>query len=412
MGNLTAGTHFTFPTEETMKVFTAKQFFKTKVCTLLLVTVASQQIVAAESITEAFTNGKTKLSFRLRYEDVDLPTVDADLLSLKTRLTYASDTLNGLGVLLEMDDITHLTEFEGQIADPEGTEINQATLSYVFGDTTAKYGRQRILLDNQRFVGGVGFRQNEQTYDALSFTNKSIGDTEVFLANVTNVNRIFGELVASGDHSNETILFNAKYSGLSAGAISAYAYLIDNEDAQAMSSDTMGVRFAGKAGMFSYAAEFATQSDGGDSPLSYDAEYLLAEGGIKLGEFNLTLGYEVLGSDGANGQFITPFATLHAFQGWTDVFLGGGTGNISGGIEDTYFKAATKFAGLGFLVKYHQFSADDASVALSSDYGSEIGFEITKSWDIYGLSLKYADYSEDGFNVDTKKLWVTGTANF
>ena len=395
-----------------MKVLSPKQL-----CTLLLAASACNTSFAADSITEAFTNSTTKLSLRLRYEDVDIPSGDNNLLSLKTRLTYTTDTFNNFGALLEMDDITHMSDLDSgvgipPISDPEGTEINQAILTYTFSDTTAKYGRQRILLDNQRFVGGVGFRQNEQTYDGLSFTNKSFGDTEIFLANVTNVNRIFGELAASGDHSNDTILFNAKYSGWSAGALSVYAYLIDNKDMVTFSSDTMGARFAGKSGIFSYAAEFATQSDAGDNTLNYDADYLLAEGGVKAGPVNLTLGYEVLGSDGSNGQFITPLATLHAFQGWTDVFLGGGSGNVAGGIEDTYFKLATKFAGLNLLVKYHMFSPDDSTAAGVSDYGSEIGFQLSKDWDHYGLSLKYADYSKDEFSNDTKKLWLTATANF
>jgi len=395
-----------------MKVFTPKQLY-----TLVLLSTVSGWGYAADTVTEAFKNGSAKVSFRMRYEDVDVTSGENDLLSLKSRITFTTDSFNGFKVLLEMDDVTHMTDLETGvgipgISDPEGTEINQSTLSYTFSDTVATYGRQRIILDNQRFVGGVGFRQNEQTYDATSINSKSIGDLELYLAYVFNVNRIFGEDSPAGDQTNETTLFNAKYSGITAGTLSAYAYLIDNQDALAFSSDTLGVRFAGKSGDFSYALEYATQSDGGDSPLSYDADYMLAEGGIKLGEFNLTLGYEVLGSDGTNGQFSTPLATLHAFQGWTDVFLGGGSGNIVGGIEDTYFKAATKFAGLNFLLKYHLFAADDDSVAVSSDYGSEIGIEIAKSWDTYGLSLKYADYSEDGFSQDTQKIWITATANF
>ncbi len=388
-----------------------------QISTLSTAVAISGYSTGAETVAEAFSNGKVKLNFRLRYEDVDVPSGDNDLLSLKTRLTYSTESYNNWGLLLEMDDTTHVTDLDSGagipgIADPEGTEINQAILSYSFSDTTAKYGRQRILLDNQRFLGGVGFRQNEQTYDALSFTNKSFGDTEIFLANITNVNRIFGENSAIGDHTNETILFNTKYTGLEAGTLSVYAYLLDNQDAQAMSSDTMGVRFTGKTGDFSYTIEYATQSDGGDSPLSYDADYTVLEGGYKVGPVNLSLGFEVLGADGGNGAFITPFATLHAFQGWTDVFLGGGTGNVAGGIEDTYAKAAWTAAGLKFLVKYHMFSPDDSAVAGVSDYGSEIGFQIAKSWDNYGLSLKYADYSEDGFSADTTKIWLTATASF
>jgi hypothetical protein len=37
-------------------------------------------------------------------------------------------------------------------------------------DWLARLGRQRILPEDQRYVGGVGWRQNEQTYDGVSFT--------------------------------------------------------------------------------------------------------------------------------------------------------------------------------------------------------------------------------------------------
>ncbi|GAB1264975.1 hypothetical protein NBRC116493_21250 [Aurantivibrio infirmus] len=368
----------------------------------------------AESITEVFEESKITLNLRLRFEDVDVDGVnDRDLLSLKTRLTYSTGELKGLSGLLEMDDVTHFSDFEGGVADPEGTEVNQVYLAYKNWDTTFKYGRQRIILDNQRFVGGVGFRQNEQTYDGFSVSNTSIGDTEFFLANIDNVNRIFGESVAIGDHENSTILFNAKYSGLSFGAITAYAYLMDNKDAAGLSNDTYGIRFAGKQDIFSYALEYATQSDADNNPANYDANYTLVEGGAKLGPVNVTLGYEVLGTDGTNGRFITPLATLHAFQGWTDVFLGGGSGNVAGGIEDIYLKAAAKFAGLNFLVIYHQLGADDDSANGGiDDYGSEIGFQVAKSWEHYGLSFKIADYSADDFALDTRKFWLTATAKF
>ncbi len=130
--------------------------------------------MSAETITEALKEGDVKLSFRMRYEEVDVDGNDVDLTSLKTRLTYKSADYQGFGGLIELDDVTHLGDDDGGVADPEGTEVNQAYLSYTFSDTTVKYGRQRILLDNQRFVGGVGFRQNEQTYDGLTIVNKSL----------------------------------------------------------------------------------------------------------------------------------------------------------------------------------------------------------------------------------------------
>lgn len=368
---------------------------------------------ADKTITDALKEGDVSLNFRARYEEVDTAgNKKVDLTSLKTRLTYKSAAYNGLSALIEMDDVTHISDDEGSVADPEGTEVNQAYLQYIFGKTTLKYGRQRILLDNQRFLGGVGFRQNEQTYDGISIVNKNLPDTTFFLANVNNVNRIFGEDSPGGDHENDTYLLNAKYAGFKAGTLSAYAYLIDNEDASNFSTDTYGVRFTGKTDNLGYTLEYATQSDADDNTASYDADYILAEGSFKVADVTLKAGYELLGADGAKGQFITPLATLHKFQGWNDKFLGGGTGNITGGIEDIYASAGTTISGVQLSLVYHEFNSDESSASGMNDLGSEYGFVIAKKFGAFGLSLKYADYDADDFSVDTDKLWITAEAKF
>ncbi|MBB5213143.1 alginate export family protein [Microbulbifer hydrolyticus] len=367
---------------------------------------------AVTSVGDALAQGEATLSFRARTEMVDVDGNDVDLTSVKTRLTFASAAYEGFSTLIEMDDVTHITEFEGGVGDPEGTEVNQAYLAYTTGATTFKYGRQRILLDNQRFVGGVGFRQNEQTYDGFSASNTSLEDTTLFLARIRNVNRIFGEDSPVGDHTNDTYLLNAKYTGLSAGALIGYAYLIDNEDAAAFSTDTYGVRFAGSKSDLSYALEYATQSAAANNPANYDADYVLAEGSYKLGTITLAAGYELLGADGADGQFITPLATLHKFQGWSDKFLGGGTGNIAGGIEDVYLTAGTSLGGVKLALNYHQLSSDDSSVSGMDKLGSEAGFLVAGKLAGVNLSMKYSSYSADDFSVDTNKLWLTAAAQF
>ncbi len=382
---------------------------------------------AADDLGTALKEGDVTLSFRLRGEQVDQDGLDSTTATtLKTRLSYNSDTYQGFGVFLEMDDVTDLGDVDYRtapndptpadkavIADPEGTEVNQAYVSYTFKGTTVKYGRQRILLDNQRFVGGVGFRQNEQTYDGISVVNSSLPDTTIFLAHIDNVNRIFGEDNPIGDHDSDTYLLNAKYSGFSAGAITGYAYLLDNEDAAAFSTDTYGIRFAGSSGNFGYALEYATQSDAANNPASYDADYILAEGSYKVAGVTLTAGYELLGADGSDGQFITPLATLHKFQGWTDTFLGnGGSGNIVGGIEDIYASAATELMGIKFSLVYHSLESDDSSASGMDKLGSEFGFVVGKKFGPMGMSLKYSDYSADDFSVDKDKIWLTAEATF
>lgn len=374
---------------------------------------ADDQTPAVASIADALAEGQATIGFRARMEQVDVNGSDTlDLTSLKTRLTYSSAAYQGFSTLIEMDDVTHITTFQGDVTDPQGTEVNQAYIAYRTGETTVKYGRQRILLDNQRFVGGVGFRQNEQTYDAFSATNTSITDTTLFLAHVHNVNRIFGESDPRGDHSNDTYLLNAKYTGLAAGALSGYAYLIDNENAAVFSTDTYGVRFAGAQSGLAYALEYATQSSAANNPASYDSDYLLAEGGYKFGAVNVKAGYEVLGADGDMGQFITPLATLHKFQGWNDKLLGGGTGNILGGIEDVYMTVATTLGPVKLAFNYHQLSSNDSDASGVSDLGSEAGFLVAGKLSGINLSAKYSNYSADEFGTDTSKLWLTAAAKF
>lgn len=377
----------------------------------------------ASSITEALKGGDIKLSFRMRYEDVTVVNVGAkdgtaDVLSLKTRLTYTSQDFKGWGLGIEMDDVTHLTDYDSEgagIGDPEGTEVNQYFLSYKAGKTVAKMGRNRILLDNQRFVGGVGFRQNEQTYDSFRVESKDIENLTLFGSYITSVKRIFGEQSPIGEHDNQTVLLNAKYAFNPAINLTGYYYDIDNATAVAFSSATLGLRATGKAAGFSYEAEIATQSESGDNENDYSAGYLGLNASYKFKPVTVSLGYESLGTDDDKGRFITPLATLHKFQGWSDVFLGGGTGNVVGGIDDLFFKVAGKAGPVKLAVVYHQFDVNDSAQTGFDSFGSELGFVVSGKVKGVGLSLKFADFSADdkatGYR-DTSKLWLTAATKF
>jgi hypothetical protein len=115
----------------------------------------------------------------------------------------------------------------------------------------------------------------------------------------------------------------------------------------------------------------------------------------------LTLGQEVLEGDRAQAgrAFRTPLATLHKFQGWADMFLA----TPNAGIEDSYAGASVVFAGITAAVVWHDFQAEDGG----KSYGDELDVSLTRKFGQYltGM-LKYADYKEDGFSVDTRKIWV------
>ncbi len=155
---------------------------------------------------DAVTGGKAHLEFRYRLEAVDQdPFADDALAStLRSRLNYVTGDWHGFSAFMEADNVTVLGDDDTYnsttngvtdrpvVADPEYTEVNQAYLQYKFGSFTGLLGRQRIMLDNQRFVGNVGWRQNEQTYDAVTLKSSALSKTQLHYSYISNINRITG----------------------------------------------------------------------------------------------------------------------------------------------------------------------------------------------------------------------------
>ena len=138
----------------------------------ILALAGSVNAFAADGIDNLIADGKTSLSFRYRFEGVDDDAFDlkAKASTLRTRLGFKSGAVHGFSLLAEFDDIREIgtNNFNAGagntpgrieypiIADPEGTEVNQAYIEYAGSYVAPRLGRQRINLDNQRFIGGVG----------------------------------------------------------------------------------------------------------------------------------------------------------------------------------------------------------------------------------------------------------------
>ena len=375
----------------------------------------------ANSVAEMLSEGDTSLSFRYRYEFVDQDGVgkDANASTLKSRLTYKSAAYQGLTATMEVDNVTiigdenYRTPTNGNagypiVADPDGTDFNQATLSYKAEDIVATFGRQRILHGGQRFVGGVGFRQNEQTYDALTLSSKAVGPVSIDYSYIWNVNRIFGpkdSAVQAKRWESDSHIAYASFSPAKGQSVKGYAYLLDFANAAANSSSTYGIEYSGKFDGFALTAAYATQSDYADNPTSYDADYLMAEVTFPLKPISVALGYEVLGSDKGTAAFKTPLATLHKFQGWADKFLG----TPANGVEDSYLKLAGKLGPAKVALFYHDFSADYGGADLGSEFDVVATYPIKKG---LSVQLKYASYDADSHASDTEKLWFTISAKY
>jgi hypothetical protein len=372
-------------------------------------------------------DGSVGLSFRYRYEHVDDDAFDeeADASTLRSRLSFQSGAYRSAAFFVEVEDIREIVadDFDAGagntpgrsgfpvVADPEGTEINQAYLDYSgIEGLRLRLGRQRINLDNERFVGGVGWRQNEQTYDALSAAYQS-DRIQAFYALVDNVNRVFGEDVAAGDHrQGGSHLLNLGTRAGDLGQVTAYHYAIDNDDAPAFSTRTTGLRLAGMRELpeltVGYQAEYARQSDRGDNPASYRAHYWHLNGAASVAVLTATLGWEVLtgDADDPGKAFRTPLATLHAFNGWADRFLD----TPDAGLDDRYLKLTAKPGPWVLEAAAHLFEAEDGG----TDYGSEIDLRIGRS---VGRNLQIdlfaAAFDGDGGLADVTKLWLMVTAS-
>ncbi|WP_444920686.1 alginate export family protein [Microbulbifer sp. CnH-101-G] len=374
------------------------------------------------TLVDALKSGEVGLNLRYRVEIVDQEDYDQDGINgdalastLRTRLNWRSGTYRGFSGFLEMDDVTAVgndnynSTVNGKtnypvVADPDGTEVNQAYVRYNGENSIITAGRQRINLDGQRFVGGVGWRQNEQTYDGIRYQYGSADSLQLDYSYVYNVNRVFGEDSSNAEFEGNIQLLHASYPIADGHKLSGFAYNLDLENAVANASRTYGVDYKGNFGPVKANLSYARQNDIADNPFDYSADYYLAEVGADLGPVTAKLGYEVLGSDNGVG-FKTPLATLHKFQGYTDQFLA----TPGDGVEDMYISGAMKIAGGNLNMAYHNFDANEGSANYGHEWNISYGRKLTE--EISAL-VKYASYQADDHNVDTDKFWLMVTANF
>ncbi|MDX1562257.1 MAG: hypothetical protein R3305_04995 [Gammaproteobacteria bacterium] len=374
----------------------------------------------AETLRGALDESNYSIDWRIRYEGVDQAGFanEASALTSRVRAGFVSGTLGGTKLLAEIVGNSELSsEFNsttnGQtsypvVADPGGfAEINRfAIVNDSLERTTLALGRQRLILDDARFVGNVGWRQIEQTFDGLSA--RTAGDKfTADMAYFNQVNRIFGPDSPNGEWNGDIVLLNGSRT-FGFGKLSAFAYGLDIDEAPAASSRTFGLRLAGSRAFgdtsLSYTLSYAEQTDAGNNPADFTERFSLAELGVSRGKFTVALGHEVLTGNGTTA-FSTPLATLHAFQGWADKFLG----TPANGIKDSYLRFAYRpgmtgpFDSVNIVAVYHELDAELGGAA----YGDELDLALIARAGRITLTLKHAAYTAETFATDTDKLWFS-----
>ncbi|MCK9395751.1 MAG: hypothetical protein M0Q44_09195 [Methylobacter sp.] len=415
----------------------------------------TQQVEDALNFYHYGKNGAVKFDLNTRYENVNqyqTPAPDpktAEAVTTRLRIGLLSPVFHGIqgyaeyaGNLAWHEDYNSGRNNDtaySKVLDPQLSELNQLWLSYDgIPDTVIKGGRQRIKLDDDRFIGNVGWRQMEQNYDSVLIThnNQQLFGLTVNVGYIGNVQTFTG--------TNERVnapLLNVNYKVGDYGNLVGYGYWLDYTDTQdpvvggfstvEKSNQTYGVRMnnyqkpgdslklSDNYGLV-YTAEWGFQKNYGHGNTPYQAQRINLMGGFTAYNFLTFQGaVEQLDGHGHNKTFDTPLGTNHAFQGWADVFVvntpDNGIRDVFGTVVSTFDRGDIVLTGV-----YHDFSDDTGQ----RHYGKEWDFSALKKFGKhYSLLAKYAYYSADSSyvtggvdksftNTDTQKIWLQGNISF
>ena len=407
-------------------------------------------------------NIKVEGQIRPRYEMVDDSTPNAtktgdkfataNAYTARTKLKATADLfgIDGLSTSIGVISVNNFgshsynakdghTYYDGSrpyavVVDPQKAMISNAEINYKINKTLVHVGRGQVNLDNQRFIGTVGWRQLERSYDSVFIADSTIPNLNLLAAWVYGLQGVNAKDTLNAN----TVLLHASYKVADPLTITAYDYMIAADDttpnAGGFGADTYGAALTGKiktSGVaLSYRAEYAVQKDATMKYQELPTDSLNGNYKADADYYNLDLGVNVAGViAGANYEFMSgqdpvnplskktafqcPLGTNHKFNGWADKFLT----TPSGGLQDANVRLGYKAKGFGkLLAVYHDFTSDtamtDAYGLRTDDLGSEIDvLYANKIPGINGLNglIKYADFSKGkvkGYNADMTKLWV------
>ena len=368
---------------------------------------------------------KLKGEIRPRYENADVVSNGVDAGNAFTARTHLAITgalfgASGLSATVGLQSVNNFgynkyndgsngRDYD-KIVDPQAAMLSEASVDYTVGKTAFHAGRSQVNLDNQRFIGTVGWRQLERSYDTIYIANSDVKNLNLLAAYVYG----FAGVANTTTTDTASVLLHADYTVMPALKITAYGYLL------ASIHDTYGIALTGKVdagAKLTYRAEYAKQND---PSLEYhvkdvkaDADYYNLDLGANISGLLAGVNYEVQsGASGSSTNFTTPLGTNHKFNGWADQFLKTPTG----GLQDANIRLGYKAKGFGKLLGvYHSFTAD-TKMASASGTSDDLGTEIDAVYvnkipgmkNLKGL-VKYASYSKGkvtGHTHDVQKFWA------
>ncbi len=402
--------------------------------------------VKAEGILDKPVNSiKPYVQIRPRYEYVhqsNTPNIkDAKALTTRIKVGVKLNGLfqiDGLNAVLEGVDVEALVDdYNPQknnyetVADPDNARLTQAYISYTINKTTLFFGRKYVAIDDHRFIGTVDWRQMPQSFGVVGIQDNTIKGLNILIAGIYERKGILDRFNTDWKADKMPIIIDVSYKVIPAVRVKAFGYLITDVH------NTYGVKADGKIDLgnglkFSYLGEYAVQRDPYENDNlqqkpDIDTSYYRLGGNLafntgSIGTFFGGVEYTHFGDKNNKDKgFSTPLATLHKFEGWSDVLLRGSANGYDFGMNELKVSLGYKHPVFGkFVVAYLDFQSDKNPNGTGGVNGDNIGSEwdfayIKKFGKHLSLLLKGAVYNgKDGYvsggnsygKNDTTKYWV------
>lgn len=363
---------------------------------------------------------------RIRYETAESASAarQSDALTMRTSVGATWEPARRWSLSAEVETVTLLTgryddgegppEARPVIPDPEFVGLNQLHVDLRPTDgSSVRVGRQLISHADERFVGSIGFRQNDQSFDAARL-EMQIGSAFADISYVGAIQRPLG--LRGGDERLEGDAVLAKIDfPTPIGTVSGFSYHLDFADGrgnpalQGSRSHIHGLRIAGQRGPSALSASWElAAARQHDIPTGSESTYHQAQFALKRHGASVDIRFEELG-DGV-APFATPLGTNRAFQGHADVFLATPTEGIrdrSVGVR-TAARDVGVFKRVRLAGRYHVFDPAGAG----QRYGDELDFIASATLLNARVSLERAAYHADGFDGDVTRWWATFSRSF
>lgn len=412
---------------------------------------ALSSLSAADTLADAFKNGKVKGALEAWYWDRDTQPANAheDLFTVGVKLSYVTDPLYGFNIGATLQ--TSNSPFASAVAKRPGAAnvavfgndqygpgavLSEAYVGYAMDKTALKVGRQFIATP---LIAGSPNRIITQSFEGATLTNTNLPQTMIFAGYVNKYQNRTDMAGNVADFTNNFWLASPlPGAGSAIGGVTSKAWnTLDGEgySLMAVNQSIPGVKltgqwvgitdladlyyaeaaYSGKASNFTYGLAGQYEITNFDSSItSRDSGYYGVKASLGMGDFNSYVAYSKIDDDmtaipGLGGG---PYGTIYT----TQIFLTPGTFNA--GAKAYAIDANYNFKALG-LILGARYSNVDIPVGAGTAAAYEIDYTTLYAKYNFAGALKglvidvgYEDASFSKVNSDTKEFRFNVNYNF